>query len=223
MAFRDNNLRKKLGMSMLLSQDTGVTGGGEATGIDNKNGSDNGLTENSEGNKSFDEILQDENLKSEFDKRISEVLESEKAKWETEKATELTEAEKLAKMNEEEREKYEFDKRKREFEVKEKEFAIKELKLQAKEILIQEEMNAELIDILNFSDAETCKKHISLIKKVINLEAKKIADIEIKERLGASAWIPGGTGSAGASKSLVEQLAEELNNSDKAEGPNPWA
>ncbi|MDK0754725.1 DUF4355 domain-containing protein [Clostridium perfringens] len=217
MTFRDNNLRKKLGMSMLLSPDTGVGG---ATGIDNKNDSDNGLTENSEGNKSFDEILQDENFKSEFDKRIAKVLESEKAKWETEKATELTEAEKLAKMNEEEREKYEFDKRKMEFEAKEKEFAIKELKLQAKEILIQEEMNAELIDVLNFSDAETCKKHISLIKKVINLEAKKIADIEIKERLGESSWVPGGGGNFASN--FGSEAAKRRNGKSELIKPEGW-
>ena len=46
---------------------------------------------------------------------------------------------------------------------------------------------------------------------------------QVDERLGASSWVPGGNGNSGAAKSLGAQLAEELNNSGKAEGPNPWA
>lgn len=48
-------------------------------------------------------------------------------------------------------------------------------------------------------------------------------DETVNERVGAGSWVPGGSDGSGASKSLGAQLAEELNNTNTVEGPNPWA
>lgn len=68
-------------------------------------------------------------------------------------------------------------------------------------------------------DIEKTKENLDGFVETINPWISE----QVDERLGASSWIPGGTGSAGAPKSLGEQLAEEVNNLGKAEGPNPWA
>ena len=70
----------------------------------------------------FDEILQDKTYQSEFDKRVAKALETAKTKWEKEAEEKRTEAEKLAKMNAEEKHKYELEKA-----MKEKEEALSKL------------------------------------------------------------------------------------------------
>ena len=99
----------------MLAPDTGVDGETTKTG---ETGTDNtGTEESKEGkeNKNFDDVLKDKKYQSEFDKRVAKALETAKSKWETDKATELenakTEAEKLAKMNAEQKAKYAEEKR----------------------------------------------------------------------------------------------------------------
>ena len=58
----------------------------------------------------FDEILQDKYYQSEFDKKVAKALETARTKWEKEAEVKKTEAEKLAKMDAEEKLKYERDK-----------------------------------------------------------------------------------------------------------------
>ena len=58
----------------------------------------------------FDEILQDKHYQSEFDKKVAKALETARTKWEKEAEVKKTEAEKLAKMDAEEKLKYERDK-----------------------------------------------------------------------------------------------------------------
>ncbi len=58
----------------------------------------------------FDEILADKTYQSEFDKRVAKALETARTKWEKEAEVKKTEAEKLAKMDAEEKLKYERDK-----------------------------------------------------------------------------------------------------------------
>lgn len=59
---------------------------------------------------SFDEILKDKAYQSEFDKRLSKALDTAKTNWEKEAEGKRTEAEKLAKMDADEKHKYELSK-----------------------------------------------------------------------------------------------------------------
>ncbi|WP_202967987.1 capsid assembly scaffolding protein Gp46 family protein, partial [Clostridium perfringens] len=112
--------------SPFFNADDGAGNGGAGTsdGGDGNTASTGEGTEGSEGDKSFDDILKDKRHQSEFDKRVAKALETAKSKWEMEKATELenakTEAEKLAKMNAEQKAKYAEEKRIAELEKREK-------------------------------------------------------------------------------------------------------
>lgn len=83
----------------------------------------------------------------------------------------------------------------------------------------EKKIPTSLVENFLGEDLEKTKVNLDYFVESINPWVQE----QVDERLGASAWIPGGTGSSGASKSLGEQLAEEANNSGKAEGPNPWA
>ena len=169
-----------------LNADGGAGNGGSGTSDvgegNNSNTSSTGEgTEGNEGDKSFDDVLKDKRYQSEFDKRIAKALETAKSKWETEKATELenakTEAEKLAKMNVEQKAKYAEEKRIAELEKREKDITTRELKAQAYETLAEKNLPKELIGTLNFESAETCNASIEAVEKAFqNAVAKAVND-----------------------------------------------
>lgn len=174
----------------------GNGGAGTTTGGEGTNGGSTGEgAEGSEGDKSFDDVLKDKKYHSEFDKRVAKALETAKSKWETEKATELenakTEAEKLAKMNAEQKAKYAEEKRIAELEKREKDITTRELKAQAYETLAEKNLPKELIGTLNFESAETCNASIEAVEKAFqNAVAKAVND-----KLRGSEIPKGGQGS----------------------------
>ncbi|HAT4259211.1 TPA: DUF4355 domain-containing protein [Clostridium perfringens] len=97
--------------------------------------------------------------------------------------------------------------------------ARKDLITEAIKYANEKKIPSNLVENFLGEDLEKTKENLDGFIETINPWISN----QVDERLGASSWVPGGTGSAGASKSLGEQLAEELNNSGKAEGPNPWA
>ncbi|MBI6054471.1 DUF4355 domain-containing protein [Clostridium perfringens] len=97
--------------------------------------------------------------------------------------------------------------------------ARKDLITEAIKYANEKKIPSNLVENFLGEDLEKTKVNLDSFVESINPWVQE----QVDERLGASSWVPGGTGSAGASKSLGEQLAEEANNSGKAEGPNPWA
>ena len=174
----------------MLATDTGVNGGvayngSVSTGTEGTAGTD-GTGEENKGNetKTFDDVLKDKSYQSELDKRVSKALETAKSKWETEKATELenakTEAQKLAKMNADEKAKYEEEKRIAELEKREKEITTRELKAQAYETLAEKNLPKELIETLNFTDAEACNKSIESVEKAFQSAIEKVVNNKLR-------------------------------------------
>lgn len=97
--------------------------------------------------------------------------------------------------------------------------ARKDLITEAIKYANEKKIPSNLVENFLGEDLEKTKENLDGFIETINPWISN----QVDERLGASSWVPGGTGSVGASKSLGEQLAEEANNSGKAEGPNPWA
>jgi len=163
----------------MLAPDTGVDGGTTETG-------ETGTEETKEGkeDKNFDDVLKDKKYQSEFDKRVAKALETAKSKWETDKATELenakTEAEKLAKMNAEQKAKYAEEKRIAELEKREKDITTRELKAQAYETLAEKGLPKDLVDILNYSDAETCNASIEAVEKAFQSAVEKAVNEKLR-------------------------------------------
>lgn len=196
----------------MLAPDTGVNGGAAdngsaSTGTEGTTGTD-GTGEENKGNetKTFDDVLRDKSYQSEFDKRVAKALETAKSKWETEKATELenakTEAQKLAKMNADEKAKYAEEKRIAELEKREKEITTRELKAQAYETLAEKNLPKELIETLNFTDAEACNKSIESVEKAFQSAVEKAVNDKLR----------GGTPPKGGqnNNSLQEQIAKAM-------------
>ncbi len=97
--------------------------------------------------------------------------------------------------------------------------ARKDLITEAIKYANEKKIPSNLVENFLGEDLEKTKVNLDSFVESINPWVQE----QVDERLGASAWVPGGNGNSGTAKSLGAQLAEELNNSGKAEGPNPWA
>lgn len=183
-------MKKGIKMNLQLMADTGAgggtpsqTGGGTITDTGAGEGSNTGGTGNQA--PSFDDILGgNKDYQAEFDRRVSKALQTAQTKWEANKQTAITEAvteaEKLAKMKSDEKAKYEQDKRTKELDKREKDITTRELKAQAYETLAEKNLPKELIDTLNFSDAETCNASIEAVEKAFQNAVKKAVEERLK-------------------------------------------
>lgn len=142
----------------------------------------------------FDEILQDKYYQSEFDKKVAKALETARKKWEKELEEKRTEAEKLAKMNAEEKHKYELEKA-----IKEKEEAIAklnayELKEQAIKIANEKELPISLLNVIDYTkeDAESIKTKIDEIEVVYKQAIQSGINDRMKEKTPKTV-VDGGT------------------------------
>ena len=146
---------------------------------------------------SFDDILKDKKYQSEFDKRVAKALETAKGKWETDYQAKVeeakTEAEKLAKMNAEQKAKYAEEKRLAELEKREKDITTRELRATAFETLAEKNLPKELVDILNYSDAEQCNKSIEAVEKAFQTAVERAVNEKLR---GKQTPNKGGQGNA---------------------------
>ena len=172
----------------MLAPDTGLGGdntGTGSTGEENSTGDAGTGKGAGEGEtKSFDDILKDKTYQSEFDKRVAKALETAKSKWDAESKAQVeaakTEAQKLAKMNAEQKAKYEEDKRIAELDKREKDITTRELKAQAYETLAEKNLPKELIGTLNFSDAESCNASIEAVEKAFQSAVEKAVNDKLR-------------------------------------------
>lgn len=185
-------MKKGIKMNLQLMADTGAGGGspsqtdgGTNTDTGAGEGSNTGASENN--TPSFDDILGgNKDYQAEFDRRVSKALQTAQAKWEANKQTAITEAvteaEKLAKMKSDEKAKYEQDKRIKELDKREKDITTRELKAQAYETLAEKNLPKELIETLNFSDAEACNASIEAVVKAFQNAVKKAVDDRLRSK-----------------------------------------
>ena len=181
-------MSKGLKMNLQLMADAGA-GGGTPSQTDGGNNTDAGADEGSNTGgtdnqtPSFDDVLgQNRAYKAEYDKRVKEALQAAQTEWETQQQEKITEAEKLKKMNADEKAKYEQDKRTKELDKREKDITTRELKAQAYETLAEKNLPKELIDALNFSDAETCNASIEAVEKAFQNAVKKAVDDRLRSK-----------------------------------------
>ena len=133
--------------------------------------------------KSFDEMLKESNYQSEFDKKVQKSLETARAKWEAEKEVEKTEAEKLAKMKEDERQNYELEKARKKQEEAEAKLNAYELKEEAIKIANNPETKVD-VSLLNLIDFRTIKAdQVEPTIKNIKTIFEQAVEKEVNERL----------------------------------------
>lgn len=159
---------------------TGSEGIGEDTGIEGTDsGGKSSGTVGMQQNKTFDEILE-EGYQAEFDKRMQDALQAQKSKLETMYSEKTTEAEKLAKMNEEEKATYLQQKKDRELSDREAAVTRKELMAEAKNTLAEKKLPVSLAEILNYTDADSCKKSIAAVEKAFQKAVEEAVENRLK-------------------------------------------
>ena len=142
---------------------------GDAAGAaDNNTSADNGK-DGSQGIQSFDDILKNPAYQSEFDKRVAKALETQKTKLNEDIAAQIenarTEAEKFARMNAEQKAQYEKEKKEKELAEREAKLNERELKATARETLSSKGLPETFAEILNYTSAEACSKHIEVVEQ----------------------------------------------------------
>lgn len=172
--------RRKLPLNLqfFAGDDDGAEGG-------NGGGDDAKDTTGTEGETTpptFDDLLRGGH-QAEFDRRtqkaITTALDNQRSKYETLMDDKVTEAEKLAKMNKDEKEAYLRQKKEKELAERESAITRKELMAEAKNTLAGKKLPVSLAEVLNYTDADTCSKSIEAVESAFN-EALESA---VEERL----------------------------------------
>lgn len=196
--FAHANCRMGLEMDRRLLAPEGGTGsgagagdgnggaGGSAAGTGGSSGASGGGSGAAGGeNKAvtFDEFLKQGNNQAEFDKRLQKGIDTAVAnareKWRVLTDDKVSEAEKLAKMTEAEKQQYLEAKRKKELDDREAEITKRELMATAKNTLTEKKLPIGLAEILTYTDAKACSDSINAVEKVFNAAVEEA----VKERL----------------------------------------
>lgn len=185
--------------------------GGDGAGADGGNGGGSGEGAGGEGGAggdtppSFDDFLKTGGNQMEFDRRVQKAVNTAvtkaQEKWQALADDKLSEAEKLAKMTKEEKAQYMQQKREKELTDREAAITRKELMAEAKNTLASDGLPQELAEVLDYSDADTCKKSMEKVKEVF----QRAVETAVEEKLKGGKppkKAPGGD----AQKALEEQV-----------------
>ena len=145
--------------------------------IINKDGEGN-LQNEQEENKTYTKEEVEALLQSEADKRVKQALDKANRK----KQYEIAEAQKLAKMNEEEKFKYELETREQKLAEREKELAVMANKNEASKILAEKGISLSLVDFVVSDEAEDMMERINTLDKAFRDSVKN----EVEKRLKGS-------------------------------------
>lgn len=139
------------------------------------------------GEKTYTQAELDKMLQSETDKRVTEALKTAQEKWSKEYAEKLEnekkEAERLAKLSAEEREKAKFDKERKAFEDERAKFERDRLEMQVAKELANEGLDTEFASILMGADADSSMDNIKTFKASFD----KAVEAAVKARLAGKA------------------------------------
>lgn len=119
----------------------------------------------------FTELLKDPEYQREFDKLNAKSLETAKAKWEEDYKAKLTEAEKLAKMNAEQKLKYDLDKATKEVAELKSQLDAGNLRKTATDIATDKGLPVGYLDLIDFSK-ENAETITGRIDKLVELRSK---------------------------------------------------
>lgn len=155
----------------------------EGDGDGARDGNGDGDGSNTDGGnqepKSFDDVLKNKDYQAEFDRRVQKAIDTAKSKWDALMDDKLTEAEKMAKMSKEEKAVYQQKKQEKELADREAAITRRELMAEAKNTLAEKKLPAALAEVLNYVDADSCKKSIEVVEKAF----QEAVQAGVEERL----------------------------------------
>ena len=159
-------------------------GDGAGTGDEGGNGGGAGGA-GEEGNEpqSFDDFLKTGGNQAEFDRRVQKAVNTAvtnaQEKWQALTDDKLSEAEKLAKMTKEEKAQYMQQKKEKELSEREAAITRKELMAEVRNTLAGDGLPQELAEVLNYTDADACKKSMETVKAAF----QKAVEAAVEEKL----------------------------------------
>lgn len=160
-----------------FNADGGAGTGGAPTGGE----TDPSNNQNLEGGqKSFDDILKDNDYQAEIEKIKAEAVKAAKLEWESEQQAKEQEVKKLAKMNPEEKVEYENKKKEDALEERERALEKKELTIEANKMLDENDMPRDSIKFINLSSAESVAESVEELKELLHNFAKEKINEEIR-------------------------------------------
>lgn len=172
----------KIPMNLQLFAEGG-DGAGDGDGGGTGGEGNTGGTDGKERHISFDDFLKGEDNQAEFDRRVQKAINTAvtnaQEKWKAMTDDKLSEAEKLSRMNKEEKEQYLRQKKEKELSDREAEITRKELQAEAKNTLSEEGLPIELSEVLNYTDADACKSSMETVKKAF----QKAVEAAVEEKL----------------------------------------
>lgn len=165
----------KMNLQLFAEGDGAGADGGDGDGAGGEGAGGDGNQEQ----KSFDDVLKNKDYQAEFDRRVNKAIETAKSKWEALMDDKLTEAEKMAKMTKEEKAAYQQKKKEKEMADREAAVTRRELMAEAKNTLAEKNLPVELAEVLDYADADTCKKSLETVEKAF----QKAVQAGVEERL----------------------------------------
>lgn len=156
-------------------------GSGNDSGNDNDQGND-GQGNDGQGNDGQTGQETKTFTQEELDRIVQGRIAKERKSWEKQLEEQQTEAQKLEKMSEKEKKKYQEEKRIKDLDDREAAITRRELTAQAKVQLADKGIPTELAEILNLTDAESCKKSIEVVEKAFQSAVEKAVEERIKGR-----------------------------------------
>lgn len=157
----------------------GGSASGDAGGAAGAAGAEGGATGGEGGTTlpSFDDFLKDPKNQAEFDRRVAKALDTSRTKMQADIEAKMqearTEAEKMAKMNAEQKAQYEREKQAKELADREAAITKRELMATAKEQLAEKGLPISLASVLNYSSAEECTASIDAVGKAFQEAVEK--------------------------------------------------
>lgn len=131
----------------------------------------------------FDDFLKDGKNQAEFDKRVQKAINTAKSNWEEIMNSEKSEAEKLAKMNKEQKLEYQAQKEKADKEKALAELNAFKLEKQAMQIASEKGLDISLLTFFNFETvkAEELNSKIEEVSNAFNKAVEKAVNERLKE------------------------------------------
>lgn len=128
--------------------------------------------------KTYTQEELDAAIQRETDRRVTQALQKQEKK----NAEKVREAEKLARMNEQEKFQYELEQREKAIIEKERALSLAENKNEAGKILAEKGLSLSLVDFVVAEDAETMKTNIKILEQAFKQSVKE----EVEKRLTSS-------------------------------------
>lgn len=159
---------------------------------------------------SFDDLLKSNpDYQKELDRRLQKASDTAAANARAKEAEhqralfddKLSEQEKLARMNEDEKNNYLRQKAEKELAAREAAVTKRELAAQAKEMFAEKGVDTTLADVVNYTDAASCKKSVDAITDAFN----KAVEARVNEKLKGTTPPKDAATEGHANKKLAEE------------------